>query len=277
MIDSSFNKIYLLDEYITNSYVQIEGITNFDASSSISYENTHMLGGVQGATMVNAPYDVAVNIERSFIQKDFIFNYTGINPIKCAYIDNGTNYFTLKNLYLTSYTAAFSVGDLPKISSKFTAFSQFPKQQNSFTEAQTKTTQALNIPKLCSMFLSGSNDAANFVLKNNMNIYGFEYSLNIKRQPYYNIGSSSVSEVCPILPIEMSFSVSSKIKNESDLSLSKSILSIYPDIINFDMLITGSEIIKFPIRNAKITSINKTIQAGNIMDVKTNFMGYYGI
>jgi hypothetical protein len=281
MIDSSFNKIYLK---CSSSYIAADGITNFNISSSISYENTHMLGGVQGPLMVNAPYDISIDIQKGYMEKEIIKSFTGTSPMECIVVYNGSNFFSVRNAYLTNYTAAFSVGDLPKINSKFTAFSQFVKKESSLSfpvvDCETFVT------RLGSICLSGLNSDANtnFILKNNKNIYGFEYSLNIKRQPYYNIGSNSVVEVCPILPIEISFSMNSKVKNEADLMAERSIISMYPSSLNFSALITclspqNSVVIRddFLVRNAKITSIEQSIGPNNIMDVKTNFVGYYGI
>lgn len=279
MIDSSFNKIYLKG---SSNYVETDGITNFNVSSSISYESTHMLGGVQGPLAINAPYDISIDIEKGYIEKEIIKCFTGISPMECIIVYNGSNYFSVKNAYLTSYTAAFSVGDLPKINSKFIAFSQFPKREASIGFESTNCQTF--VPKLGSICLSGINAETNSILKDNKNIYGFEYSLNIKRQPYYNIGSNSVVEVSPILPIEISFSISSKVKNEIALMRDQSILSIRPSYLNFSALITCVSPLNvievrddFLVRNAKITSIEQTMGPNNIMDVKTNFLGYYGI
>ena len=276
MIDSSFSKIYIPNT--SGSYDEISSIKNFSFSKNIAYENPYVLGGGISAIQVVFPTPSEISFERTFIQDDSLFKYTGKDPLETLYIYNGSNFNKLTNLYLTSYSAGFSVGELPKINTKFLSFSDLDKSDIYSLNSNiiNNNYDTINIPKLSSITIDTLNDDN---MKNQLsynNIYSFDYSLNIKRQPYYSIGEKEPTEICPILPIEISFSLNSKILDRDNPLLN---LNTLPDNFNFDIKVSGSNdtFSRFPIRNARLVSKEKQIQSSNTIEVKTKFVGYYGL
>jgi hypothetical protein len=286
MIDSSLNKFYFLSGSLTSgSYVELDGINNLSISASQSYDKSFTLGGQLQPSALTAQTQIDVSFDRSFVQKDYLLSFTGANALPAASIYNGQYYYDVGNLYLMNYSAAFAVGDLPKINTKFTSFDGEIKQTDTlrgltgvsgFTEFQ-KSQVSLDIPKLNSIFVTGSNAATLSLLKNNAQIFGFDYNLAVSRTPYFTIGSKYPTEVCPILPLDISLTVSSKLA----LSSSSDVLhpSIFQsDFFEFDIVVSGSSgLVYFPIRKARFASHAVETQGKNTVEVKRTFIGSYGL
>ena len=269
MNDPSLHKIYYKSG---SSYQELYGANNLSLTKSTSFVEQYLLGGLYSATQINAPEQVELSFDRSFINYDYLLQYTGTSPLSDIYVYNGSKFYYIKDAYLNSYSAGFSVGELPRISSKFTSYGSELTETLSIPSV---TTQALpyDIPKLGSISLSGTDSS---LLTSIHNIFSFDYSLEINRQVFFSVGSKS-AEVCPILPIKINFSLNSKLKSESNSlndSFSKSIQKNY----DFDIVISGSRsLMNFPIRNAQLMSSEIIMSSNNTLEVKRQFLGYYGL
>jgi len=271
MIDPSIYKLYYLSGNAGDSFFELDGINNLSVQKNLSYDNHFSLGGVDAAYSVNAPEEIEISFDRSFINYDSIFDYTGINPIREFRIYNGGKFFSITNLYLKSYSATFSVGELPKISTNFSSYGSEIKQIDFFDGGSINLTQ-LDIPKLNSITISG---LYNQDLKEKYNIYSFSYNLTINRQPYYSVGQREPTEVCPILPLQIQASINSKIPNNlKDINIA----SNQDGFMDFDIVVSGSSsLFKLPMRKSKLVSSNISMSSSTTIEVKNDFLGYYGL
>jgi hypothetical protein len=274
MIDSSFNKFYYQSGYSLDA-IELNGLENISIEKTISLNDQFLLGGYNVSSQINSPQQIDLNFSRSFVESDDMLNLTGKDPINNAFLYNGSIYYYLKNLYLNNYSAGFSVGELPKISTKFISYGEDIAQVNSMNyngAAYTKKINSLDIPTLGSISITGYSSE---LLKSIYNIFSFDYSLDINRQAYYTIGSLTPTEVCEILPIKINFSVNSKIKKESDII---HIPSVNSNLFNFYISVSGKySVFSLPITRANLISTQIQDSSSNTLEIKRNFIGLYGL
>lgn len=275
MIDTSFSKFYYLSGSLSNGkFIDLDGVENLTLTESTSFTKNYMLGGIDSSAMINSPYQVEISFERSFIQNDFLFTFTGADPISKVNFFNGNKYYELDDLYLNTYSANFTIGDLPKINTKWTSYGNKFSERDSITQYNSNPIQIVtlnqDIPKINSISISG--DYGN--IKDFSNIYAFDYSLNVLRQPYYSVGSLSAKEVCPILPLEISMSITSRISSEQKIQK----VDALSNELSFSILISGTGgIMNFPIRKVKQVSEDITNSSRSVVEIKRNFIGTYGL
>lgn len=269
MNDPSLQKIYYQSG---NNLVELDGVNNLSIAKSTSFSDQFMLGGDSSLIQVNAPEQVEVSFDRSFIKNDDLFRLTGSSPIEKLYVYDSKKFYLLNNLYLNTYSVGFSVGELPRISSKFTSYGEDIVQNSNPTLKIVNSDNQYDVPKLGSISITGSSSAE---ITNIHNIYSFDYSLEMNRQPFYTVGSLKPTEVCPILPIKINFSINSKMKDESSLI---KISSRVQNNLNFDISISGSfSTMSFPIRSAQLISSDIVLSSSNTLELKRQFIGYYGL
>jgi hypothetical protein len=272
MNDPSLQKIYYnIDNFDTSISSGIDNVSNLNIIKTTSFADNFVLGGLQSAYAVNSPEQIEVSFDRSFIRPDFLFNYyTGDNFIYKLYVYNPPSYYQINNLYLTQYSANFSVGDVPKINAKFTSYGENINQTTAPINTSNDTT-LLEIPKLNSILISGDSSSQ---IKDIYNILSIDYSMQFNRQPFFNIGSNLPTQVYNILPIKINLSITSKLKDEAKaIAISTPIQSE----LNFDIVISGTNTMIYPIRKAQLLSTEITSSSQNTMDVKHNFLGFYGL
>lgn len=286
MIDPSKYKIYYLSGDMYNGrIVELDGINNLIIQRQLSFDNTYAIGGVENALGLNSPKQIEISFDRSYMQKDPLINFTGSSPVLSFWIHNGDGFLSMSNFYLTSYSAAFSVGDLPKISTRFLSFGEDIRYS---TVGPTylynvnnliKMSNDLDVPKLNSISISGlyTDNGIQTDPKKNFNIFSFDYNLSINRQPFYSVGSLTPTEVSLILPIKMNSSINYKLpERATDLN---QIASSQPPLkINFDIVVSGSKsIFKLPFRNGILTDNEIKLSSQNTIDYKLNLEGLYGL
>jgi hypothetical protein len=271
MNDPSLQKIYYKSGQ--SNYVSLNDVSNVSITKTTSFGDNFVLGGVESAYSINAPQQVEVNFDRSFIKKDDLFKYTGSDPLAKIYVFNSSKYYEINNLYLTQYSVNFTVGDIPKINTKFTSYGETIGQDSQVPGYSIiDVNDDIDIPRLNSILITGESSSE---IKNIYNISSIDYSMQFNRQPFYNIGYDLPSEVYSILPIKINLSIISKLKNESSkIAISNMIQSG----LNFDIAISGAiQTVNFPIRKAQLLSTEILLSSQNTLDVKHNFLGVYGI
>lgn len=269
MNDPSLHKIYYKSQ---SSYKELYGVNNLSLSKTTSFSEQYLLGGHYSTTQVNAPEQVELSFDRSFINYDYLFQYTGASALSDIYIYNGAKFYYVKDAYLNSYSAGFSVGELPKISTKFISYGSELMETSSIPSVQQENLN-YDIPKLGSIFLSGYD--SDFLFFNDK-IFSFEYSIDINRQVFFSIGSKS-AEVCPILPLKINFSINSKLTSEQ-VGMANSFSKSRQQNYNFHIAVTGSNSqMTFPIKNAQLISSNINLTNNNTLEFKRQFLGYYGL
>lgn len=269
MNDPSLQKIYY---QCNNNLIELNGVNNFSISKSTSFADQFILGGDSSAMQVNAPEQIEVSFDRSFIENDDLLRLTGSFPIEKMYVYDSKKFYLINNLYLNNYSAGFSVGELPKISTKFTSYGTSIIQNSNPLLNIINSTNQYDVPKLGSISITGYSSSE---INNIHNIYSFEYSLDMNRQPFYSVGSLQPTEVCPILPIKINFSVNSKMKDEQSLI---TISSKKQGNLDFYISISGSvSTMSFPIKKAQLVSSDITLSSSNTLEIKRQFIGYYGL
>lgn len=264
------------------NYKNVLGINDLSISNSISFEDSPFLGAKSIFSLPNSACQFNISFNRSFICTDPLLNYTGSYPIEKSYLscigDNKRIVFC--NLYLTNYSVGFSVGELPIINTKFISYSNLNYHNYTPFGADLLSTEIINssidVPKLGGISIVGtcSNEITNL-----HNIFSFDYSLEIKREPYYSIGSC-FPNVQTIFPIIINFSVNSKIYDKTISNNTWPKYQMAPNLkyYNFDISVVGStQSTYFPIRNATLVSSEIQYQSTNSPEIKRNFIGYYGI
>lgn len=272
MNDPSEYKVYYQDENLF--FKEMHGVNNLSLVKTTSYEDQYLLGGMTSAISVNQPEQLELSIDRSFIGFDPLFQYTGIFPIYKIILLNGGGKYSLENLYLNSYSAGFSVGELPRISAKFTSYGGELFYPNNELGSPSEE-YFYDIPKLGSISITQMNSSG--IYENiNGNIFSFDYSIEMNRQPFFSIGQKTAS-VSSILPLKINFSMNSKLlagEAVSGLSFSK----INEKNYNFNISISGSgQSMIFPITNSRLISSEVVLSNENTAEIKTQFLGYYGL
>lgn len=294
MIDPKFHKLYYFSGIDTvGKFIEIDGINNLSINLNLSFSENHVLGGSDSSSQINAPKQIEISFDRTVVENDPLIKFTGKDPISNVFIYNGGEYLRFNNLFLNSYSAAFSVGDLPKINTRFTSYgedlvrsSDLILSESPFINYQTFSGATL-IPKLNSISItgySGNNDSLKYLKTNTLNgeeihnIYGFDFNLEINRIPYYSIGSKYPIEVSPIYPYKVVANINSK-------ASSKYKNDIFPEYLdtngylNFKILVSKSDLnfMEFDVTKAKMHSATMEFSSQNTLEIKRSFIGHYGI
>lgn len=281
----------------------VNGINNFSISKSVSIEQQNLLGVGNLFPVPNSAIETSISFDRSFICKDPLLFLTGSKPLYNSYLKYNTKLVCMKDLYLTNYSVGFSIGELPVINTKFSTFLDdtassysINRNANPFIASQFSEycPPILNseIPSLGSIRITGTC-AQELMFCNN--IFSFDYSLEIRRQNFYSVGSRNPT-VHTIYPMIINFSINSKFvcyREEGTwpayLADSKSTIfktndgyTITPTSIDryydFDILVSGTtQTIFYPIRCAKLVSSEIQNSSSTTPEIKKNFIGYYGV
>jgi len=281
------------NQYTNSSiYYKIDAINNISLSKNNSFSEYYGLGAVQLPMNVNAPQSTELSIDRFLMydnnsidsrQEDIFYRYSGSNPLSEAIVYDNDTLYKVKNLYLINYSIGFSIGELPRINTKFTSY-EIPEISKYNLSDDFKINKSLDYPKayipnLSSITILNNDDTPNNIITFGYNIYSFEYSLEINRQPFFSIGSSTPSEVCEILPIKIIFTINSKI-NSDEITRNKEILTKKTqENLEFKIviLIDDEKNIIFYIKNAQLINSEITLSIENTLELKRTFIGYYGL
>lgn len=280
--DPVFYKIYYYSG-VANSgnFIEVDGVNNLTIQKQLSFAEQFSLGGINSSFNLNAPQEIKISFERSFVQNDFLFNFTGSDPIKKFIAFDGVKYYEISNLYLDNYVASFSVGSLPRIVTNFTAYGENITQKNQLDfNGQVKSVSKdieFELPSLDSISITGN---FNNNIKDKFNIYQFDYNMSIKRQPFYSIGSTVPINVSQILPLDISVSITSKVPQSSVPIQMPEYFSATDNFLNFDINISGEAsnyLFRLPVRNARLISSEIRMSTNDILDLNRGIIGNYGL
>ena len=183
-----------------NKYTELSGINSLDIGYQNSSSINKPLGSVRGVTTVAGSTSQNVSFSRSLIYDDPVLGFTGESEAmrgRFNYKNNNINY-GFESGYLQSYSVNCAVGSIPKVNASFVVYDEMrsglPVPQGNLSPL------SIDVPSQGSMTATCDNSATNRVL-------GFDYSLSIKKIPYYTIGSETPVEVKHINPIEYTAAV----------------------------------------------------------------------
>jgi hypothetical protein len=281
-----------INPFTSRNFEMLNGINNLSISKSVSVEQQNLLGYGNVFPIPNAPCEFSVSFDRSFICRDPLLFLTGTSPLINSYLKQDDRIICFNYLFLTNYSAGFSVGELPVINTKFVSYDErnadsIPSLNLFSLQRITQSIPAVpdsQVPNLGSIKITGT--CASELLANN-NIFSFDYSLDIKRQPYFGIGKRGAISVETIFPINISFSINSKIASYSNLKTWPGYLdtsyfgSANPNdgkYYDFDIVVSGSTLdVSYPVRCAKLISTEIQNSSTSTAEIKRNFIGYYGV
>lgn len=277
ILDPSINKIYYLSGNLGNKkYIELNDISNFSIQSAVATDNSLMLGMKDNGLYINSPYEVRVTFSRDYLFSDNILNFTGSDPISQLYFYNGKSYFLIKNLYLTNYSSSFSIGNLPTIQNSFVSYGEKICKIDFMNEDYETIQPEFDIPNLSSISISGMVGYYDEMPTDN--VYEFNYSININRQPFYSIGQTAPIKVETIFPFSVQASVNSLATKEYKNYEISSYENINLKYKNFDILVSGNvKTSCFPIRNSILTETNFNLDSNSAMNIQRNYIGYYGL
>jgi len=186
---------------------------------------------------------------------------------------------------MQQYSAAFSVGDLPKINSKFISYGYDVTQANFLQEGLSpnipiaKYCTETVIPRINSISITGDSTSMNYLkITNNSqpvhNVYSFEYNLSIQRTPYYSVGSFYAKNVSTNTPYQVSLTINSKATSNYKNDKTPYIASDIDSYLNFCLMICN---VSYLIQKARMVSSSAQISSQNTLEIKRNFIGYYGV
>lgn len=270
----SINKIfYSSGSNLFKKYFEINGLSDVSLENSISLTNEFSLGLKNNSSFINSPLEIKFSFTRDYVNNDYLLNFTGESPIEEIYFFNGNDYFLIKNLYLTNYSASFSVGSIPSIKNDFVAYGEKINQIQYIDDSYEISKVEIDIPKLNSIYISGLYEGIN----KQYGLYEFNYSLNINRQPFYSIGNLSPVKISTIFPHQVQSSlnfVTSK-QNYFENIVEDNFKKSYKD---FDILVSGSNYISsFPMRNSSLINSSISLSSDSSAILTKNYIGYYGL
>jgi len=176
---------------------ELSGIESLDIGYQSASNTLAPLGSKLGLTTVGGAVSQSVSFSRSLIYDDPVLSFTGESEVMKGSFnyDNNTSY-GFESGYLSSYSVNCAVGSIPRVNASFVVYDEM----QSGTNATGATITNILVPSQGSITATCDNSSSNRVI-------GFDYSLNVKKIPYYTIGSETPTEVKHINPIEYAASV----------------------------------------------------------------------
>ena len=252
---------------------ELPGIESFSFSSSHNASLVKPLGTTKGFTSVSGPMTKSMSITRSLLYRDPVLHRcTGYGKTLAASIvdEYGQNYYGFKSGYLSSYSVNCAVGAVPRVTTNFNIADEIESGVNS-GQGVGSLQNRISIPTKNTL----SVDCPDF---NGIRIVGFDYSLNRKNKAFYTIGSTSVSKMETISPIEYKATVQVELDQSYGLDLNK----FFDERQNkkLDFLIKGRNnkiIQQMPIPNATLAGQNLSQSSNGLMKLNLNYNGHLDI
>ena len=177
---------------------ELSGINSLDIGYQNSSSINKPLGSVHGVTTVAGATSQTLSLSRSLIYQDPLLSMTGSSSVVSASFNyNNNTSYGFESGYLTSYSVNCAVGSVPKVNASLVIYDEMRSGVN---KSGTFFPIQIDVPSQGSITATCDNSATNRVL-------GFDYSLSIKKIPYYTIGSETPVEVKHINPIEYTAAV----------------------------------------------------------------------
>lgn len=176
---------------------ELSGVKSLDIGYSNSSNISTPLGSTRGITTVGGPTNQTVSFSRDLIYEDPILAFTGESEaMKGSFNYKNNTSYGFNSGYLSSYSVNCAVGSIPKVNASFVVYDEMKTGIN----ATGVTPTPIYIPSQGSISATCDNSSSNRVI-------GFDYSLTMKKIPYYTIGSETPVEVKHINPIQYSAAV----------------------------------------------------------------------
>ena len=249
--------------YINGS--EVLGVTDINGSYQINEDPIHIIG--QGFThqVRNGPMVGDFQLSKYYIGNDILLSYTGSESISGS-IHYGDKSFGFENGYLTEYSLSCGVGQIPTATASIKAYGDIGSGINA---SGNEAIPEIQIANQGSIHINVNGFQSN-------RVSDFSYNIRANRVPVYGIGSPFPLDVHQQFPISQECSVTLEVFDYEVPSF-KSFLSrpVSQDlIITLDNPISDSNIDKFILKDAKLSSQSLSSSAGNSMFVNLTYVAY---
>jgi hypothetical protein len=217
--------------FVVDGY-QLSGVTDVDGSYSITETPINVLGFGYVTPTLSAPFQGGFNINRNMVSKDVLLAYTGEDHLNGA-INYGDKNFAFTSGYLTNYSIACAVEEVPTISNQITVFGEIGGQAGTATGdaayllwnevsqyvlttseestdrlllddsswvpkpiSATKNHPAIQIPQKGSISINCTGASTNRISR-------FNYSISCPREPIYTVNNPFPVQVNLGYPLEI--------------------------------------------------------------------------
>ena len=178
---------------------EVSGVESLSLNYSVGSKIEYPLGTRRGFNSVSAQNSQTLTINRNLIYEDYLLNYTGEAPMDGSIYYNGIHY-GFNDGYFSSYSLNCAVGNVPRSTANIFILDEMKTGIDASDGFQVDDHPAIDIPSQGSIKISCDKSSTNRVI-------GFDYSVNLKRKPFYGICNHKHQDVKLIPPVEYSCSV----------------------------------------------------------------------
>lgn len=249
---------------IVNGY-RLSGVQDINGSYNIQKTPINILGAGHVTSLLNSPVEGNFSFSRNMISEDPLLNLTGDSEFS-GVIEYLGNSFGFSGGYLTSYSVSCGIGEIPTINTDISVFGDIG---SGISHTQTETHPAIYIPNQGSISINCDGSESNRVTN-------FEYSINMRRNPIYTVGSIYPAEVCLIKPLEITANFTLSIDDYDSKRVLDAILS--PETSNIQVQIKSADlsqtIATYNLNNASLLSESISSNTEDETSVNLSYQGY---
>lgn len=252
---------------------ELPGIETVEFSSQNSASIVRPMGTTKGFTSISGPLNKSMTITRSLLYSDPVYwQNIGYGKVMAASIldEDGENYYGFKSGYMNSYSVNCAVGSIPRVTASFTITDEIETGVNS-GEGFSSVENRISIPNQESITVECSDFDNNRVI-------GFDYSVNKKNKAFYSVGSSSVSKMETISPIEYRANVQIELDSSFGLKMDEFVNTREDKKINFYLNgRDGKSIMNFSVPNASLASQSLSHSANGLLKLNLGYVGHQAL
>lgn len=248
----------------------IPGVESFNIDSQNSASLVKPMGTTRGFTSISGPLKKTMSMSRSLIYKDPILHrYTGYDTVMPMSIldDSEENYYGFESGYMNSYSVNCAVGAVPRVTTNFVIIDEIQSGVNS-GQGLSSLDNRISVPSQETLFveLLGVPEAR---------IIGFDYSLNRRNKSFYSVGSTSVSKMETISPIEYRANVQLELDESFGIDMNDFFQSTENKKIDFDIKGRDNKKIQtMPIPNASLVSQSLNQSSNGLLKLNLSYVGH---
>lgn len=271
-LSTSSNEI----SFIVNGY-QLSGVTDVDGSYSITETPINVLGYGYVISELSSPFVGSFNVSRNMVSKDVILPYTGDDYFNGSIVYKDKN-FGFTSGYLTNYSIACAVGEIPIISNSISAFGDMGGEvlevdalDSKKLRTVTQNHPAIEIPQQGSISINCSGSSSNRVSR-------FNYSVSCQREPIYGIGTTYPIQIQSKYPVEIDATFTLEIDDYESAKVRKYLTSPCKERDDIEITISDpsddSIIESYKIHNASLIGESINSSYGKETSVELSYKGY---
>lgn len=257
--------------FIVQGY-QLSGVTSVDGSYSITQSPINVLGFGYTVPTLSSPFVGNFSIARNMVSKDPLLYYTGESHLNGAVKYNNKS-FGFTSGYLTNYSIACAVGEIPSISNTLSVFGEIGgdvkawNEETSITDSETHP--SIQIPQQGSIHVTCDNSTSN-------RIAGFSFTVNSSRSPIYAVNQHTPIQVDLDYPLEVAAIIMMEIDDYESRQAADHLISHSNSNIVIDIKDPSddSSIQTFTLESPELINESSSTSFGNNTVVELTYKGY---